>query len=278
LPAKLDALAEQWHLTIEASGPEGSCSYIAIVRRSSGEPAILKVPIPHREAAHEAEALRIWDGDAAVRLLELDESGAMLLEPAEPGTPLADLEEYPDMTRIGGEILLRLHRPAPADHPFELLADVCMEWAQLARDRVRRMGLSGDVTLVDEGAELLEALPGEAEESVLLHGDFHHWNVLATTREPWLAIDPKPMVGDPVFDAAQFLGNHHGIVRDRSIFERAVDEFADATGFDRQRMLMWIGAKAAADAMWHLSIDEPANSAGTIEYARFINELRGGAR
>ena len=107
---------------------------------------------------------------------------------------------------------------------------------------------------------------------MLLHGDYHHWNVLAAKRGSWLAIDAKPMVGDPVFDAAQFLGNHHGIAGPEA-FSRGADVFADAAGFDRRRMLLWVLAKTAEDAMWGLSIGRPEFAAGVLDYARFVREL-----
>jgi streptomycin 6-kinase len=163
--------------------------------------------------------------------------------------------------------------PVTDHNPFELLGDVCAQWAANARDRVRTIGPRGDTALIDEGAELLESLPRESSHHVLLHGDFHHWNVLSSLREPWLAIDAKPMVGDPVFDCAQFLGNHHGITGGRDAFVRGVDVFADATGFDRARMLLWVLAKTAADAMWASTVDDPYMSAGILEYARFVKTL-----
>ena len=271
LPATVDRLTRQWGLTVEGPGPSGSCSYLLCVHRTGGEPAILKLSVPHREAEREPDALRVWDGDGAVRLLELDATGAMLLERVVPGAPLGRLDDYDRMARIGGELVRRLHVPAPDGHPFELLADVCAQWAANARDRVRTIGSREDRALVDEGAELLEGLPREATERVLLHGDFHHWNVLSAGREPWLAIDAKPMVGDPVFDSAQFLGNHHGIAADA--YPRGVDVFADATGFERTRILQWVLAKTAEDAMWSLTVDQAPQAAGILEYARFVKEL-----
>ena len=273
LPPLLERLSRRWDVAIERPGPPGSCSYIAVVRRRNGDAAVLKVPIPHEEALHESSALRVWDGNGAVELLDVDESGAMLLELVVPGTTLAETDGATDAARIGGELLRRLHRPPPPQHPFASLRDVLSQWAQLAKKRVRTIGSPEDVGHVDEGAELLEALPREATESVLLHGDFHHWNVLAATREPWVTIDPKPMIGDPAFDAAQFLGNHYDHVRDASAFLHDVHVFADAAGLDAKRMLLYAFAKTAEDAMWSLSIDRPGDAASTLEYGRFVKEL-----
>jgi streptomycin 6-kinase len=271
LPSTLERLKQQWSLTVDGPGPDGSCSYLLAVRRADGEPAMLKVSVPHREAEREPDALREWDGDGAVRLLELDASGAMLLERVVPGTRLASHDDPDGISRIGGALLRRLQKPVADGHSFEMLRDVCAEWAANARERIRTIGSREDIPIVEEGAELLESLPGEEKECVLLHGDYHHWNVLASTREPWLAIDAKPMVGDPVFDSAQFLGNRHGVAPES--FKRSVDVFADATGFDRRRMLQWILAKTAEDATWGMSTGQRAFAWGTLEYARYIKGM-----
>ena len=42
---------------------------------------------------------------------------------------------------------------------------------------------------------------------VVLHGDFHHYNVLSAQRANWLAIDPKGMLGDPGYEVGPFLCN-----------------------------------------------------------------------
>ena len=43
-------------------------------------------------------------------------------------------------------------------------------------------------------------LLADQRRTVVLHGDVHHGNVLDFGAAGWLAIDPKGIVGDPVFD------------------------------------------------------------------------------
>ena len=47
----------------------------------------------------------------------------------------------------------------------------------------------------------------EASTGTLIHTDLHYENVLAADREPWLAIDPKPVSGDPHYELAPMLWN-----------------------------------------------------------------------
>src|SRR5512133_2425589 len=89
LPAVVFELARRWSLTLGPTfdGDEGSCAWVARVVLASGEGAVLKVGLPHMEAAQEIAGLRFWDGNATVRLLDADEPlNAMLLELCVPGT------------------------------------------------------------------------------------------------------------------------------------------------------------------------------------------------
>ena len=47
----------------------------------------------------------------------------------------------------------------------------------------------------------------EASTGTLIHADLHYENVMAADREPWLAIDPKPVSGDPHYELAPMLWN-----------------------------------------------------------------------
>ncbi|HYY76004.1 MAG TPA: aminoglycoside phosphotransferase family protein [Gaiellaceae bacterium] len=56
--------------------------------------------------------------------------------------------------------------------------------------------------LLDATLDALRALPGTQGEQVMVNQDLHADNVLAAEREPWLAIDPKPLVGEREFGIA----------------------------------------------------------------------------
>jgi streptomycin 6-kinase len=83
---------------------------------------------------------------------------------------------------------------------------------------------------------------------VLLHGDFHPGNVLAAQREPWLFIDPKPLVGEPAYDLAQWLYNRSrfAIQSDDpvAVLRQQIDRFAADLGLDPARIAGWAFVKA----------------------------------
>jgi streptomycin 6-kinase len=194
------------------------------------------------EGEHELQGLRFWDGDPTVRLLAADEElGAMLLEHCLPGTALRVLPE-PEQDLVIARLLRRLWRLPPAQHIFRPLSALTAYWSGETISRVEQWP---DPGLVREGLRLFKELPGTAPAEVMLATDLHAGNVLRSERQQWLVIDPKPFVGDPVFDATQHLFNCDA--RLRSDPESTIRHFADVLGVDHERVGLWMFARAAAE-------------------------------
>lgn len=246
LPETLRILERQWSLTLDAPIDDVSCSYVARVSRADGTSAVLKVAMPHMGGEHEIRGLRFWDGDPTVRLLAADEDqGAMLLERCEPGTPLRALPEY-EQDVIIARLLRRLWRVPPAQHLFRPLSALMRHWSRETLAQTEQWPEQRpDMGLVQEGLRLFSELPATAPTEVLLATDLHAGNVLRAKRELWLAIDPKPFVGDPVYDATQHLFNCR--TRLRSDADVTIRSFADLLGVDPKRVRLWIFARAAAE-------------------------------
>ena len=168
---------------------------------AEGEQAVLKIQQPHRESEHEAAALELWDGDGAIRLLDSEpEEHALLLERCVPGTPLSAVGAEAALD-VFVELLPRLWKPAGA--PFGTLAAEAVWWARLARGDLGAVRPAVRAAAARRGARGAAASCRATQgEQVLLHQDLHGDNVLAAQREPWLAIDPKPLVGEREFGIA----------------------------------------------------------------------------
>lgn len=246
LPELLHRLEQRWALTPDTplDGEEPGCSYVTAVRAANGMPAVLKISMPHMEGEHESQGLRFWDGDPTVRLLESDdELGAMLLERCLPGTPLRVVAEDDQDVVISG-LLRRMWRQPLEPHPFRPLSTMTGYWANETRSQIEQKP-EIDIGLVDAGLELFESLPGNATRTALLATDLHAGNVVRAEREPWLAIDPKPFVGDPAYDATQHLLNCR--TRLRSHPEKTIRNFADLAELEYERVRLWTFARAAAE-------------------------------
>jgi streptomycin 6-kinase len=252
LPARIDRLRRRWGLELGPPfEPGGVSSWVA----PAGPDLVLKVVIPHREATHEAAALRAWAGEGAVRLLDEDPNEhALLLERCRPGVALRQAGRPDDeVLDAGAGIASRLWRPAPADAPYETLADVMAEWADQVEDQAAHVEVPFGAAAVAHAVRVFRELPSTATRAVVLHGDLHPANILAAEREPWLAIDAKPMRGDPAFDLPPLVlqtGTLVAAADPVAELGRRLDRVAGATGIDAERIRLWALARSVEMAVW----------------------------
>jgi streptomycin 6-kinase len=241
----LERLARQvagdWGLTL---GRPMARSWHAFVAPVSSD-AVLKVTSPvDDEANEEADALELWGGNGAAKLLRRERARrAMLIERARPGGDLAKLPED-EATAVAVDLGLRLWRPAAA--PFRWIGDHVPRWLAQAE----RIG-GPAAALIPSARTLYEAI--DVGRSTLVHGDFHHHNVLDAGGR-YIAIDPKAMLGEPEFDVAPFLWNPIEQEITLEVAERRLAAFA-AAGLDEARMRAWSVIRVAYLGAY-LGIDE----------------------
>jgi streptomycin 6-kinase len=244
LPDLAAACAERWRLELGAPIPGGNVALVLAAMREDGSPAVVKISFPEEESEHEPDALAHWDGRGAVRVLERDgDRRAMLLERVSPGTPLWQVADDEAATSIAAEVLRRLHGvPVRPGHPFASLADAAARWSETIPADWRATGKAFPARLVDVAVDACRTLVPDPVGEVLLHQDLHGGNVLRFGPDEWLAIDPKPLVGDPAFDVASLLRDRRwllGGVDDAHRVRRRLDVLAEVTGLDRERMRLW---------------------------------------
>ena len=261
LPELVGMLASEWELDVgEPYEPGGQCAWVAPARRQDGDALVLKVGWRHPEAEHEADALRVWDGDGAVRCLAartLEDTSALLLERCEPGSQLKCSLPEPEQDLVLAALMRRLweHRP-PDSHRFGSLKRMCNDWADVFEREFAANSRGLDPGLAREGITLLRELPGRADHAVLLCTDLHAGNVLAAEREPWLVIDPKPFVGDPAYDAVQHMLNcDERLATDPVGLTRRMAELLDC---DPERVRQWLLARCTQESLHDVSMRQPA--------------------
>ena len=219
LEAVARAVAAEWGLELGEPFALARASYVA----PAGPDAVLKVTPPEDdESDEEGDALALWAGDGAVRLLRRDpERRTLLLARARPGTDLSKLPED-EATAIAVEVGLKLWRPAAS--PFRWIGDHLAVWLD-----------EGSGELRARARELLATL--EVGRSTLVHGDFHHHNILVSSRGH-LAIDPQPFLAEPEFDVPPFLWNPLPCRLRIDLLERRLAAFV-AAGLDEERIRKW---------------------------------------
>jgi streptomycin 6-kinase len=244
----------RWSLALMPPLPNLTYNYVAPAIGADGRELVLKLGVPNRELLTEIAALRLFDGCGCVQLVAADpERGALLLERLRPGTPLATVEDDEAATSLAVGVMRQLWRPAPPEHPFRSVAD----WAAgLGRLRARFNGTSGPLPerLVERAGSLFEGLVASQDEPVLLHGDLHHGNILAAERQPWLAIDPKGVIGEPAYEAGSLLRNPFPQLLTgpdpSGRLARRVRQMAAELGFAVERLVGWGLAQAVLAAWW----------------------------
>jgi streptomycin 6-kinase len=260
LPRLVERCADRWGLTIGEPFAGSQVSLVLAATVPDGTDAVLKIQWPHRESEYEIEALQAWAGKGAVLPLDHDaQAHAMLLERCVPGFHLSTLDEDEALGVMIG-LLPRLW--VPVDAPIGTLVEEAAWWHENLELWSERAGHPFSEPLLRASLEALSELPATQGEQVLLHQDLHPDNVLRATREPWLAIDPKPLVGEREFSVAPIvrayeLGHSEDSVRGR--LHRLTAEL----GLDRERARLWTMVQTLAWAIdsgeadpWHVQTAE----------------------
>lgn len=253
LPALLQELATYWGITIQEPFADMAYRFVAPAVRDDGSEVVVKAGVPNRELRAEITALGLFDGHGSVRLLEaLPERGAFLLERLKPGRALFHLHDDEAAISAACGIMAKLWEAGPAAG-FPTVPD----WARgLERLRKRFDGGTGPFPsrLVETAEGLFKDLISSMAEVTLLHGDLHHWNILSAEREPWLAIDPQGVIGEPAYEVGAWLRNPFPFLLEEPrldrLTKRRVDQFAAELGLERDRLLGWGVAQAVLSTWW----------------------------
>ncbi|MFH9672191.1 aminoglycoside phosphotransferase family protein [Streptomyces sp. NPDC017405] len=253
LPALVAELLDRWRLERDGATGSGEASLVVPVRREDGGRAALKFQMPRKETTAALIGLRAWKGDGIVRLLDHDpESSAMLLERLDASRTLASVvDDDAAMGTLAG-LMTRLHA-VPAPGGLRRLDDIAHAMLSAVPKAVVSLSDPDDRRRLHAWASAVAELVDEPGDR-LLHWDLHYENVLAAEREPWLAIDPEPLVGDPGFDLwpaldtgsekIEAIGDALRVVR------RRFDLLTEALELDRERAAGWTLGRLLQNTLW----------------------------
>jgi len=273
LPTLIDEASQKWGLTDVQPSPELSYNFVAFANRGD-EQVVLKMSVPNREAKSERAALHLFNGEGACRLIDYEQKKCwMLLERLKPGVMLSTLDDDEEATHIAADVMQKIWRPAPEDRVFIRLTD----WFDGLK-KIRPAFHSGTgpfrAKLLERVEHSIAEFFAENHKPVLMHGDFHHYNILSSERG-WLIIDPKGVIGPACYEVGPLLMNPWSdliSIKDcRGLTKRRIDILHERLGFERERIREWGLAHAILSAWW--SIEDHTGEDYALAFAEMIAEL-----
>lgn len=284
LPALIEEVSTRWGLTNVQPVSNLSYNFVAFAQHGP-ENVVIKIGVPRDELISEIAALRLFNGEGACRLIDAaEERGFLLLERLNPGVMLSTLED--DVaTHIAAEVMKKIwcsmessglplvQELAPTLHKFIKLADWFDGLKELRSTFSGGTGPFNEKTVQRVERSVADFF-AENHDPVLMHGDFHHYNILSSERG-WLVIDPKGVIGPACYEVGPFLINPWGELINRAdlqpITKRRIDILHEHLGFERERIHAWGLAHAVLSAWW--SMEENTGWEYAASFAEMIADL-----
>ncbi|MFJ8587285.1 aminoglycoside phosphotransferase family protein [Streptomyces sp. NPDC093595] len=273
LPALAAHFLDRWELKRDGVARAGESSLVLPVLRRHGTRAVLRLQMPREETAAALIGLRTWNGEGMVRLLDHDPaSSTMLLERLDSTRTLASVEDDDVAMGILAELHARLVR-VPAPPGLRGLGDIATEMLEQVPQAVAALADPADRQLLRGWASAVSELAGEPGDRIL-HWDLHYGNVLAAQREPWLAIDPEPLAGDPGFDLWPALDSRWDDVVAQGgalrVVRRRFDLLTEVLGLDRARATGWTLGRLLQNALWDIDDGATALASSSVAIAESL--------
>ena len=264
--------ARQWGLTDIQPVSNLSYNFVSFAKQGAND-VVLKIGVPNKELTGEMSALKLFNGGGACQLLDCDvEQGFLLLERLAPGRMLSELKDDDERARIAADMMQKLWREVPEQHNFILLSD----WFDGLK-KIRPHFNGGTGVFPKKLLERVESSLPElfADKNIkLIHGDFHHYNVLSSARG-WLVIDPKGVIGPAGYEIGPFMLNPCyetiAAAKFKTRAERRADILSEKLNWTRKKIIRWATAHAVLSAWW--SIEDGADWEYSLRCAEVFSKL-----
>lgn len=274
-PNLLKSLAKQWKFKITKRCANLSFNFVALVVLENGSKAILKCGVPNDEFTTEINALRIYAGEGVVRLIVADaKKGWLIEERCVPGKNLLSLKDDEKATTIALNLMQQLWRPLNSPAKFPTLVKLLRGLDKLQKYARANHG-AFPKKLIDFSLSASKELLASSGEQVLLHGDLHHFNILSSGKNSWLAIDPKGVIGEREYEIAAFMRNPgHQLLTamdTKHVLLRRLDQIVEHTSFEHERILLWSIVNAVLVAWWCIEDKIPGKDY-LLNYVQILRE------
>ncbi len=273
LPKVIKTYEEKWQVKIHEPFANLSFNWVAPALCADGTKAVFKFGLETRELASEINALKAWQGKGAVHLLNSDaEAGVLLLEQLEPGESFWHTKDDVLASNVCADLLLELWQ---ADVPEN--TRTLENWTHELVDYHEKSDAKQlPQDLVDLALQLRKDLL-QQPETVLLHADLHHDNILSATRQAYLAIDPKGIAGPKGYDVASFLMNPFGITKPKNHkqkLETRLNIFSEKLELSLEELASWGIMHCVLSVVWSLGYDGSYDGEPEpLEIARVLKQI-----
>lgn len=254
LPRIISKMSEKWSLKVGEHFPDLSFNYVAPCVLSDGRQAVLKIGYPKNKASvfKEKKILDFFGGEGIVRALAFDkETNVLLIERLLPGENLKKICKADDRkaNETAIEIMRKLWREPPVSEEVITLD----KWL---KDFVEAENFNNAAQIFSKGRDFYRELLKSSNQKILLHGDLHHENILSAEREPFLAIDPKGIIGDIGYEISVFLCNPRTWILEhpdsKKILTDRIIQFSEAFEIEPKILYRWAYALSTLAAFWSL--------------------------
>ena len=257
LPSLISTCEKQYRLKVVKQYQYQSVNFVAEAKKIGGGEVVVKFCPSFDEIISEISALNYMAGNGMVKLFAADEKqGFMILEKLNPNVMLSDLTDDIAATNFAADIMLKIWRPIKHNHIWKTTQQ-CFKYL----DKKLTLPSGFAPVLVDKAKLMAQELHQDMGEVVLLHEDLHHFNILSATRQPWLAIDPKGIVGEREYEVGALLRNPIPFIVSslptKKLIDQRIQILAEKLGFDKQRIKQWGFTQAVLAAIW--SIDSKSS-------------------
>ncbi len=276
IPGLLSKYKKLWSLQI-GKPYRLSYNYVVPVICNGNIRAVLKIGFPRdAEFRSEIDSLKEFNGNGMVQILKSDrEHAVMLLERADPGTPLSQLSDDDKATKILADLIRKIRKLPPFRHHFITIR----EWTSaLDEYPVKFAGAHHapiPLSLVKKAQILFEKLISSSSAQTLTHADLHHDNILSSDNNRWIAIDPKGIIAEPEYETAAMIRNPYkllsGMDKPESLLRRRIVLLSEILHFDPERIRLWSLAQTILSGVW--CADNPNGSAFAVKIARSLERI-----
>jgi streptomycin 6-kinase len=282
LDRRVNRAVESWSLTLGEPYPDVfPGNFVCRCSLPDGTRAVIKTE-PDSERGHADEfvsgidAMLLYDGHGMARVLKFArQDRVVLMENVEPGDTMWH-EPIDQALEAVASVMRKLQKAPPPDHSLPDVRAYKRAWPTHVRLYFGPGPIDAD--LFQMGERLFVEMCDTSAAPVVLHGDLHFGNVLRSEREPWLAIDPKGVIGEPCYEVGDVFRNRVDELLEAPdparAMRRRVEMVADLTGFDRERIRLWALAQAVLSAIWTADDPDPSRAANVdMRAARLLKQI-----